>query len=150
MHDNRYIPIFDISIQLNLYQYCITGLVYHDMAIYQYIVTSLVHEYLILFITTLMIYLQALNFVNIQLPTVAASHADESLTRYTYSPYKQAEIIKYTFSNAMLAMLYHYTIIIVRSQYKSCFHSFVCFSVYCNHMYTYLNTCLVNYLLTLA
>ena len=42
MHDNRYIPIFDISIQLNLYRYCITGLVYHDMAIYRYIVTSLV------------------------------------------------------------------------------------------------------------
>ena len=29
-------PIFDISIQLNLYQYCITGLMYHDMAIYRY------------------------------------------------------------------------------------------------------------------
>ena len=39
MHDYRYIPIFDISIQLNLYRYCITGLVYHDMAIYRYIVT---------------------------------------------------------------------------------------------------------------
>ena len=43
MHDNRYIPIFVISIRLNLYRYCITGLVYHDMAIYQYIVTSLLY-----------------------------------------------------------------------------------------------------------
>ena len=41
MHDNRYIPIFDILIQRYLYRYCITGLVYHDMVIYRYIVTSL-------------------------------------------------------------------------------------------------------------
>ena len=33
--------IFDISIQLNQSQYCITGLMYHDTAIYQYIVASL-------------------------------------------------------------------------------------------------------------
>ena len=37
MHDIWYILIFDISIQLNLYWYCINGLMYHDMAIYQYI-----------------------------------------------------------------------------------------------------------------
>ena len=35
-------PIFDVSIQLNLYQYCITVLMYHDMAIDRYIVPSLV------------------------------------------------------------------------------------------------------------
>ena len=35
-------PIFDISIQFKLSRYCITGLMYHDMAIYRYIVASLV------------------------------------------------------------------------------------------------------------
>ena len=34
--------IFDISIQLNKYRYCITRLMYHDMAIYRYTVESLV------------------------------------------------------------------------------------------------------------
>ena len=33
--------IFDISMQFNQYQYCITGLMYHDMVIYRYIVSSL-------------------------------------------------------------------------------------------------------------
>ena len=37
MHNIRYMPI---SIQLNLYRYCITGLMYRNMAIYQCIVTS--------------------------------------------------------------------------------------------------------------
>ena len=41
-HDMQYMPIFDILIQLKLCRYCITGLMYHDMAIYQYIVASLV------------------------------------------------------------------------------------------------------------
>ena len=41
MHDIQCMLIFNILMQLNLYQYCITGLMYHDMAIYQYIVTSL-------------------------------------------------------------------------------------------------------------
>ena len=41
-HDIRYIPIFDISIQFKLCQYCITGLMYHDMVIYRYIIASLV------------------------------------------------------------------------------------------------------------
>ena len=41
-HDMRYTPIFDIVIQFKLCRYCITGLMYHDMAIYQYIVASLV------------------------------------------------------------------------------------------------------------
>ena len=40
-HDIRYILIFDISIQFKLCRYCITGLMYHDMAIYRYIVASL-------------------------------------------------------------------------------------------------------------
>ena len=40
-HDIQYIPIFDISIQFKLFRYCITGLMYHDMAIYRYIVASL-------------------------------------------------------------------------------------------------------------
>ena len=40
-HDIRYIPIFDISIQFKLYRYCITGLMYHGMAIYRYIFASL-------------------------------------------------------------------------------------------------------------
>ena len=40
-HDMRYILIFDILIQFKLCRYCITGLMYHDMAIYQYIVASL-------------------------------------------------------------------------------------------------------------
>ena len=43
-HDIRYIQIFNISIQLNLYQYCITGLMYHDMMIHRYIVTSLLYR----------------------------------------------------------------------------------------------------------
>ena len=47
-HDIRYIPIFDISIQFKLCRYCITGLMYHDMAIYRYIVASLIHTYQIL------------------------------------------------------------------------------------------------------
>ena len=42
-HDIQYIPIFDILIQFKLCRYCITGLMYHDMAIYQYIVASLIH-----------------------------------------------------------------------------------------------------------
>ena len=41
-HDIRYILIFDISIQFKLCRYCITGLMYHDMAIYRYINASLV------------------------------------------------------------------------------------------------------------
>ena len=41
MHDIRYIPIFDISIQFKLCRYCITGLMHHDIAIYRYIVASL-------------------------------------------------------------------------------------------------------------
>ena len=41
-HDIRYIPIFDILIQLNQSRYCITRLMYHDIAIYRYIVASLV------------------------------------------------------------------------------------------------------------
>ena len=41
-HDMRYMPIFNILIQFKLCRYCITGLMYHDMAIYQYIVASLV------------------------------------------------------------------------------------------------------------
>ena len=45
-HDIRYIPIFDISIQFKLYQYCITGLMYHDMAIYQYVIASLVQMHI--------------------------------------------------------------------------------------------------------
>ena len=40
-YDIQYIPIFDISIQFKLCRYCITGLMYHDMAIYRYIVASL-------------------------------------------------------------------------------------------------------------
>ena len=40
-HDNRYVPIFDVWIQLNLYQYCITGLMYHGMVIYWHTVASL-------------------------------------------------------------------------------------------------------------
>ena len=43
-HDIRYIPIFDISIQFKLCRYCITGLMYDDMAIYRYIVASLVYS----------------------------------------------------------------------------------------------------------
>ena len=31
-------PQFNISIQLNLYQYSVTGLMYLDMVIYQYII----------------------------------------------------------------------------------------------------------------
>ena len=45
MHDIRYIPIFNISIQFKLCRYCITGLMYHDMAIYRYIVASL-HDFM--------------------------------------------------------------------------------------------------------
>ena len=41
-HDIRYIPIFDISIQLNQSRYCIIRLMYHDMVIYRYIVASLI------------------------------------------------------------------------------------------------------------
>ena len=37
--------IFDISIQFKLCRYCITGLMYHDMAIYRYIVASLVAKH---------------------------------------------------------------------------------------------------------
>ena len=44
-HDIRYIPIFNISIQFKLCRYCITGLMYHDMAIYRYIVASLAATY---------------------------------------------------------------------------------------------------------
>ena len=39
--DIRYILVFDILIQLNQSRYCITRLMYHDMAIYRYIVASL-------------------------------------------------------------------------------------------------------------
>ena len=47
-------PIFNISIEFKLCQYCITGLMYHDMAIYRYIITSLVcihtcHAYIIIY-----------------------------------------------------------------------------------------------------
>ena len=42
---NIRIPIIDVSIQFKLCQYCITGLMYHDMAIYRYIVASLVNTY---------------------------------------------------------------------------------------------------------
>jgi len=35
-------PIFCGKKYINLYRYCITALMYHDMAIYQYIVSSLV------------------------------------------------------------------------------------------------------------
>ena len=40
---NANINIFDVSIQLKLCQYCITGLMYHNinMVIYRYIVASL-------------------------------------------------------------------------------------------------------------
>ena len=41
-----------------------------------------------IFITALVSYLQAFNFVNIQLPTSATLHVDERSTGYTYSPYK--------------------------------------------------------------
>ena len=43
-----------------------------------------------------MSYLQTFDFVNMQLPTVTTSSADESLAGYTYSPYKLEETIKYT------------------------------------------------------
>ena len=41
-HDIRHILIFDISIQFKLCRYCITCLMYHNMAIYRYIVASLI------------------------------------------------------------------------------------------------------------
>ena len=47
MHDIQYIPIFNISIQFKLCRYCITGLMYHNMAIYRYIVASLVYTYVL-------------------------------------------------------------------------------------------------------
>ena len=48
-HDIRYIPIFDISIQFKLCRYCITGLMYHDMAIYRYIIASLMYIHIVLY-----------------------------------------------------------------------------------------------------
>ena len=37
--------VFDISIQFKLCQYCITGLMYRDMAMYRYIVASLAYKH---------------------------------------------------------------------------------------------------------
>ena len=51
--------IFDISIQLNQSRYCITGLMYHDMAIYRYIVASLMY--------ILSLYCVGINFHGVQI-----------------------------------------------------------------------------------